>query len=317
MKLPFPRTYPDPRTVLTPEPGTNSTYRVAVVGNGPLRDADRPLIAAYRNVIRFNDAKNRLPGERTTVHVNPYNDEDGAYRPRVERNASFWCTPTRWQDASGQGCALVSLNYDRGRRPTVWNLGHYVPQTLGPWAETLRVFPRCANCTGDRCLLRRGWSGMSSGGTVLEQLDGLAPPLEEIAVFGMNWNEKCLNNLDFLDRTLIRDCCARCTIHPTATEDYLPPGFESHEEKVLRIVARGVGALLTTLSFLALLACRRYRHQRWPKNCRTWSSHDGSGSDLGTCSLARTASGTTQYFSWIHTSVCSFHGIPAPTFCTL
>jgi hypothetical protein len=264
MELPFSRTYPDPRSVLTPEPSTNNngTYRVAVVGNGPLRDADRPLIAAYRNVVRFNDAKNRLPGELTTIHVNPYNNEDGTYRPRVERNASFWCTPTRWQNALAHDCALVSLNYDRGQRPSVWNLGHYVPQTLWPWAETLRVFPHCANCSGDRCLLRRGRSGMSSGGTVLEQLDGLEPPLEEIAVFGMNWNENCLNNLDFLDRTLIRDCCARCVIHPTATDAYLPPGFESYDHMVLRVVARAVGATAVAFALLPLCVCVWVRRER-------------------------------------------------------
>lgn len=275
MELPFPRTYPDPRTVLTPEPGTNSTYRVAVVGNGPLRDADRPLIAAYRNVVRFNDAKNRLPGERTTVHVNPYSAA-GTFHPRVERNASFWVLVKRWDEALAHDHALVSLNYERKDYPSVWNLGHYVPQTLGPWAETLHVFPRCANCTGDRCLLRRGWSGMSSGGTVIEQLDGLTPPLEEIAVFGMNWNENCLDSLDFLDRALVRDCCARCRIHPTATDDYLPPGFESFGEEVRRIVARGVGALLlTTVGFYALLACRRY--QRSGSYGRTGTLKEGAG----------------------------------------
>ena len=83
--LPFFRTRPDPRTILTPEPGGRigdpPTYRVAVVGNGPLRRSDRARIAAYRNIVRFNDAKNLWPGERTTVHINPYDDR-GAPLPQ-------------------------------------------------------------------------------------------------------------------------------------------------------------------------------------------------------------------------------------------
>ena len=171
--LPFPRTWPDPRSILAPEPGSNGTrYRVAVVGNGPLRDEDRPRIAAHRNIVRFNDAKNMWPGERVTIHV-------GVHLGLAPANASRWAIVNRWQDVDAQAYALISLNYGAQESAPWLDLGRlfsgerYRPETLGPWADTLRVFPRCANCTGDRCLLAHGYSGMSSGGTVIEQLDTL------------------------------------------------------------------------------------------------------------------------------------------------
>ena len=84
---PFARTHPSARTVLTPEPG--GQYRVAVVGNGPLSEEDRARIGTYRNVVRFNDAKNLRPGERTTVHVNPY-DHDKLRSPQATKHARLW-----------------------------------------------------------------------------------------------------------------------------------------------------------------------------------------------------------------------------------
>ena len=258
--LPFPRTWPDPRSVLAPEPGSNGTrYRVAVVGNGPLRDEDRPRIAAHRNIIRFNDVKNMWPGERVTIHV-------GVRLELAAANASRWAIVNRWQDVDTQAYALISLNYGEQQSAPWLDLGRlfsgerYRPETLGPWADTLRVFPQCANCTGDRCLLAHGYSGMSSGGTVIEQLDALEPPLELIEVFGMNWNEDCKNNLDFKDRTLIRDCCARCVIYPTASDRYLPLGYLSHAEQLRAVLALTVP--FTAIALCAILLCLRQHRLR-------------------------------------------------------
>ena len=258
--LPFPRTWPDPRSVLAPEPGSNGTrYRVAVVGNGPLRNEDRPRIAAHRNIIRFNDVKNMWPGERVTIHV-------GIRLELAAANASRWAIVNRWQDVDTQAYALISLNYGEQQSAPWLDLGRlfsgerYRPETLGPWADTLRVFPQCANCTGDRCLLAHGYSGMSSGGTVIEQLDALEPPLELIEVFGMNWNEDCKNNLDFKDRTLIRDCCARCVIYPTASDRYLPLGYLSHAEQLRAVLALTVP--FTAIALCAILLCLRQHRLR-------------------------------------------------------
>ena len=263
--LPFPRTWPDPRSILIPEPHSNGTrYRVAVVGNGPLRDEDRPRIAAHRNIIRFNDVKNMWPGERVTIHV-------GVHLELAAANASRWAIVNRWQDVDAQAYALISLNYGEQESAPWLDLGRlfsgerYRPETLGPWADTLRVFPRCANCTGDRCLLAHGYSGMSSGGTVIEQLDTLEPPLEEIAVFGMNWNEDCKNNLDFKDPTLIRDCCARCVVHPTASDRYLPSGYLSHAEQMRQVLVFIVLPFSSSALFAMLLCVRQCRQRQFRK----------------------------------------------------
>ena len=268
--LPFPRTWPDPRSILAPEPNSNGTrYRVAVVGNGPLRDEDRPRIAAHRNIIRFNDVKNMWPGERVTIHV-------GVRLELAAANASRWAIVNRWQDVDAQAYALISLNYGEQESAPWLDLGRlfsgerYRPETLGPWADTLRVFPRCANCTGDRCLLAHGYSGMSSGGTVIEQLDTLEPPLEEIAVFGMNWHGE-MGHTDFRDPTLVRDCCARCVIHKTASGSYLPPDYPTRTEQRLQDLSVAVPLMTISICVVgALIACanrrghgpQQYRHRR-------------------------------------------------------
>lgn len=259
---PFARTHPSARSVLVPEPdaGNNGTrYRVAVVGNGPLAEADRARIGAYRNVVRFNDAKTLRPGERTTVHVNPYY-HDALRSPLGSAHAHLWGVHNRWQHVSPRhNYSVVTLNYQSYEDdvPSLdWarfftRRARRLPQTLGPWAKTTRVFGGCTNCSGDRCLLSNGCLGLSAGALVIEALDALDPPLEEIAVFGMNWHGDP-GHTDFRDPALVRDCCARCVIHPTDSERYLPPGYPTRAEQRLQDLRVAVPAM--TLAFCVVAA---------------------------------------------------------------
>lgn len=270
---PFARTYPSARTVLTPEPldGTNGTrYRVAVVGNGPLLEMDRERIDAYRNVIRFNDAKTMRPGERTTVHVNPY-DHERLRSPQATEHAHLWGLHNRWQHATERhNYSVVTLNYQSYEDDVpALNWGRFftghgprLPQTLGPWAKTTRIFAGCTNCTGDRCLLSKGWLGLSAGASVIEALDALDdPPLEEIAVFGMNWHGE-VGHTDFRDPTLVRDCCAHCVIHATASGDYLPPDYPTRTEQRLQDLSVAVPLMSIAICIVgALIACANRREQ--------------------------------------------------------
>ena len=279
---PFARTHPSARSVLVPEPdvGNNGTrYCVAVVGNGPLAEADRARIGAYRNVVRFNDAKTLRPGERTTVHVNPY-DHDALRSPLGSAHAHLWGIHNRWQHVSPRhNYSVVTLNYQSYEDdvPALnWErffTGHgpRLQQTLGPWAKTTRIFEGCTNCTGDRCLLFNGWLGLSAGGLVIEALNALDdPPLEEIAVFGMNWHGE-IGHTDFRDPTLVRDCCARCVIHATALSDYLPPDYPTRTEQRLQDLSVAVPLMVIAICIVGTLlvwvnrlqnARRYYDHRR-------------------------------------------------------
>ena len=258
---PFARTYPSARTMLTPEPG--GEYRVAVVGNGPLHEEDRARIGAYRNVVRFNDARNLRPGERTTVHVGPY-DNDGRklLSPQASAHAHLWGLVLRWQHATpGQNYSVATLNYqsEHDKPPALdwWRFftghGPRLPQTLAPWAKTARVFAGCTNCTGDRCLLSNGWLGLSAGGLVIEALDALDdPPLEEIAVFGMNWQGE-VGHTDFRDPALVHDCCVRCVVHPTAPGTYLPFDYPTRTEQRLQDLRVAVPIMVIALCTVGTL----------------------------------------------------------------
>ena len=268
---PFARTYPSARSVLTPEPDGNGTrYRVAVVGNGPLQNTDRALIESYRNVIRFNDAKNLRPGERTTVHVGPFDNEARGLLVRVKEHAHLWGIHNRWQHATQRhNYSVVTLNYQSYEddvpalnwRRFFTGHGPQLPQTLGPWAKTTRIFEKCTNCTGNRCLLSNGWLGLSAGGLVIEALDALDdPPIEEIAVFGMNWHGES-GHTDFREPTLVRDCCARCVIHPTASGSYLPPDYPTRTEQRLQDLSVAVPMMVIALCIVGALIAWANRRQ--------------------------------------------------------
>ena len=136
-----------------------------------------------------------------------------------------------------------------------------MPQTLGPWRKTTRIFEGCTNCTGDRCLLSNGWLGLSAGGLVIEALNALDdPPLEEIAVFGMNWHgEK--GHTDFRDPTLVRDCCTRCVIHATASGSYLPPDYPTRTELRLKDLSTAAPMMVIALCTVGALIAWANRRQ--------------------------------------------------------
>ena len=104
--------------------------------------------------------------------------------------------------------------------------------------------------------------GLSAGASVIEALDALDdPPLEEIAVFGMNWHGE-VGHTDFRDPTLVRDCCAHCVIHATASGDYLPPDYPTRTEQRLQDLSVAVPLMSIAICIVgALIACANRREQ--------------------------------------------------------
>jgi len=173
---------------------------VAVVGNGPISRADRREIEEAAVVIRFNDVNNYWEGEKTTL--------------RVVRHPSWFTlkhiSVPKWHVAPTDGlapsdAALVTGVYER----------QHGSENLLP--DTARLFPSC-NC-GDDCLESRTWAGPSTGGVALSVLQEIQN-VETIDVYGMNWNGPADMHIDFANRTMVPDCCTKCVIHPTASNDY-------------------------------------------------------------------------------------------------
>tara|TARA_Y100000748_G_scaffold297133_1_gene290776 strand:+ start:156 stop:557 length:402 start_codon:yes stop_codon:yes gene_type:complete len=46
------------------------------------------------------------------------------------------------------------------------------------------------------------------------------PVVEEIDVYGMNWNGDKTMHIDFLNKSLVAQCCTKCVIHSTVTKSY-------------------------------------------------------------------------------------------------
>ena len=181
---------------------------VTVVGNGPLRAADRAAIARQRTatpIVRFNDVKTLRAGERTTLRL------------------------VRWPSAHAAPCAAP-----------VWYVTHLPPSTLppdvvqnytlvyerdkgeknalDPRREDVRVFPDCPGC-GAACDHNATDAGPSTGAVALSALQQ-DPGIVRIDVYGMNWNGPAYH-LDFVNRTLVPRCCTKCVVHPTASASYV------------------------------------------------------------------------------------------------
>lgn len=77
------------------KPGPNGTVRVAVVGNGPLNEEDRPLIEQYENVVRFNDMKTWLPHEKVTLHAARARLDEWRRNTAMSYNKHGW-NATKW-----------------------------------------------------------------------------------------------------------------------------------------------------------------------------------------------------------------------------
>lgn len=255
----------------------NGTYRIAVVGNGPLFEEDRQRIGAHENVLRFNDLKNWREGERVTLHAcRVDNSWQHSWIPATAKtrahNVTRWALAydLRWVTAVRNDAQLVSWTFKSELvRSGIWQLfSPYRPQVLEPWRKSARIFPNCSAC-GAHCIFQQTDHGPSAGAITLSALQAI-PEVAEIAVFGMNWFGGD-EHIDFKWPQIVPTCCTKCKIHPTPTEAYLTPRFaalEKAEKKARATRATVVGAVsITGAVFLvigfvvfALLRHRRARH---------------------------------------------------------
>lgn len=200
---------------------------IAVVGNGPLSEDDRARIngSGYDCVVRFNDRKNLREGEPTTVHVVrdlPHAPSGiwglfgGGARdvPGLVPHEKVFVQPVTTQPG-----AICSLFEHATSLPPI--LVHERSTRGGTHAPPERIFPACEKCGSVyECDTSASRFGPSTGAAILNVLNA-APATTRIDVFGMNWRGGD-HHLDFQQPTLVSDCCDKCVIHPTASENYTP-----------------------------------------------------------------------------------------------
>tara|TARA_Y100000389_G_scaffold179981_1_gene194487 strand:+ start:493 stop:1248 length:756 start_codon:yes stop_codon:yes gene_type:complete len=173
---------------------------VAVVGNGPISRADRAAIANSSRVVRFNDVNNFWKGEKTTLRVVRH----PSWITLKHTGAPKWhVSPT--EALLPRGSEIVTGMYEPQR-------GH---ENLLP--DDAVIFPSCL--CGDSCRQAGTWAGPSTGAVALSVLQEMRN-VETINVYGMNWNGDKRAHIDFANKTLVRDCCTKCVIHPAASNSY-------------------------------------------------------------------------------------------------
>lgn len=190
---------------------------VAVVGNGPLRDEDRSDIETKSCVIRLNDAKNKRESERTDVavirshviskgKVDKYKarrvydlyDDDVLLVPFMESNLEL-------HDDLGRHIFADPVPIHTTGKKKLHFTGH------------IKLFPKCETSP----LSNTSSNGPSTGGALLHYLES-DNGVDTIDVYGMNWTGGNWH-VDFKNPNLVRDCCTKCHIHQTPSNEYLPP----------------------------------------------------------------------------------------------
>ena len=174
---------------------------IAVVGNGPISEQDRLIISLSNIIIRFNDVKNKKNEERTTIHVIRY--PHFAY---VDALFVWYLYP------SNSSIDKISSPFPVKSVP-VFEMQYDVDHV----SENHKMFRDCS--CGDSCYLNNTWAGASSGGIVLDILQGI-PQIHEINVFGMNWNGDPSMHVDFRNKSIVSACCTKCVFHKTTTDNY-------------------------------------------------------------------------------------------------
>lgn len=195
-------------------------------------------------VVRFNDMKSWRYGEPVDVHVMRLPSGLSPLLPYFSRE---WYVTVNPRSVSGMD--VVIPVFERGRR------------NEGLTPDTLSIFPRCTSC-GTHCAHNWTTMGPSTGALVIDYLENV-PHIRSIDVFGMNWNGHHPHN-DFLDRTIIRRCCLKCTIHRTPDTVY---GAEWGS--IQTVTALAVSGCL----ILLLLVCMAVRHPSFKRTTRASMYH--------------------------------------------
>lgn len=176
---------------------------VAVVGNGPLTSDDRDAINSHACVVRFNDMKNKTFEDKTTLHV--IRSSLGKFPGLSTRDPEVPILPILAPDSHPE--ALLD------------NVANVLPPLTLEKGESL--FPSCDSCESKyECVYTSSNKGPSSGGIVLSKLNE-SPMVHTIDVYGMNWNNS-IRHIDFLYPNLVPECCDKCIIHETHSNNYDP-----------------------------------------------------------------------------------------------
>lgn len=196
---------------------------VTVVGNGPLSDEDRKQINESGCVIRFNDMKNFVEGDKG--HLWALRDQTLRYAQKGKKGKIGDCLHYNFKKSTcyptmpvlpvvSAKTSLTNLaKMDNVTEPIFIHQKRLKQNNI---IEDAVLFEGCSES------LRHSdaRSGPSTGGAVIDFLQKL-DVVEKINVYGMNWNGG-LHHIDFANPDVVKKCCTKCDIHDTSTETYFP-----------------------------------------------------------------------------------------------
>ena len=191
-------------------------WQVAVVGNGPISENDRKKINECQCIIRFNDAKNRRPNERTDLQIVRRQLGIGRidrmfWKYYVPKGVYTMYITEPWVNLSFHGLENPLGSIDVGKRGSQLR-------------DDISLFPGCNKCNDNPCTYSLTDWGPSSGALMIDSLESM-DNIKQIHVFGMNWNPldqgARAHHLDFEYPDLVKNCCKKCIFHKTPTDEYI------------------------------------------------------------------------------------------------
>ena len=248
------------------KPEHDGTFRVVVVGNGPLYESDRVTINRSRNIVRFNDINNHRNGEPTSQRVVHY---PSAKTPKTNCIAPIWGLSSTPRDLP-ESISLYTWTYEPAlSHPHIAQIEHFffpVPQVLEPWQSTVQMFEGCKKC-GLACYNNQTSGGPSAGAVVLSELHALER-VRDIQVFGMNWGGGIEHN-DFKFHWMVPTCCTKCKINPTPSSKY-GDGSLHFTEEVRNLVVSGSagGVSLVAAGVAAVIFATHHTHKTVKKHLK-------------------------------------------------
>tara|TARA_B110000046_G_C12857176_1_gene340232 strand:- start:80 stop:784 length:705 start_codon:yes stop_codon:yes gene_type:complete len=204
---------------------------VAVVGNGPLSDEDRRSISRFEIVYRFNDLKNHEQREKCTHHVIRCSSTCpdglcGSQRRVAVAGSQTILVGTREEVDAAKEWMRVDEELVIGDETSV--NAHPVFSSLASLPEDPAEVASRGGAAVPSSVLEKIRRFPTSGTIVLDMLNS-DDGVDEIHVFGMNWNMFDAVHSSS-ESQMIHAGCRKCVVHSTPSTRYLPaPRLEARD----------------------------------------------------------------------------------------
>jgi hypothetical protein len=221
-------------STLSPEVPRQIEGEICLIGNGNLTKTQQKQIEGCKKTVCFNDAKNRLPGDRCDIHV-------------LRQHKKYFTEPDQYPVSQHDGVSSVFLVGDNADRTSV--LSEFVERRI-PYQsfydtsdQHVEIFKGCnTSYLGDH--IRNNIADNASLGLIAISEFQKMPDVKHIHLYGFNFAFNHIHPYEFnfafsgtqhssKEADLVEQCCDKCILHTVSSNRYLPRPNLGYAELVL------------------------------------------------------------------------------------